>query len=74
MSRIEIEIEKKEDEGKDKKRKHKRKDVTMVVQLDDIFGLVENVSCSGMRMIPDEFPERITDVYISFKNKKNELF
>ena len=39
-----------------------------------VVGLAENVSSSGMRIIPDSFPERITNVHISFKNNKDELF
>ena len=46
----------------------------MLVQLENVMGMVENISAGGMRVIPDAFPERITNVQISFKNNEDKLF
>ena len=56
------------------RREFEREDIVMMVQLDDVYGVVENMTKAGMRIVPDSFPERITDVYISFRDKKDKLF
>ena len=61
-------------EKNDNRREHKRKDIRMMVQLENVLGMVENISEGGMRIIPDSFPERITSVQISFRNNEDKLF